>query len=162
MAETGVEIKDFDIHAYLASGSTKSSTILILLENGYDVIAKNDRPRNLLHMAVVIGDLDIVELLLDRGATIHHRIGIMGENQLNEAVSANQLQIVKALLKKLPHGDIAHTLTEYQIAHSRWNKVQYAGNVEEKLLVYLYLIIVTRIRHYKEQRQMGILKSQIC
>ena len=85
------------LHLALKQGDEE--TIIMFLERGIDINAKDNLGKTALHHATERGDMDIITLLLDRGADIHV-IDNYGRTALHYAARMGDKDIITLLLDK--------------------------------------------------------------
>lgn len=83
-----------------------------LLDNGADVNECNELRRTALHFATRRGAVEIVELLIERGADVARADGDKGVTPLMNAVYSNSIECVKAILNAQPDLFEIHTAQE--------------------------------------------------
>lgn len=72
----------------------------LLLTNGSKVNSKNKKPSNTpLHFAAINGDIEIVKMLLDRGANIDAK-NQYGRTPLHNAIENKKMEITELLLNR--------------------------------------------------------------
>ncbi|KAI1560042.1 Ankyrin repeat protein [Pyrenophora tritici-repentis] len=84
---------------HLAASAGLTSAVIRLLEGGYNVDEKDGHESTSLYYACLNGDVDVVQVLIDKNAEVNAQGGYYG-NALQAASARGYEQIVKMLLDK--------------------------------------------------------------
>lgn len=99
--------------------------IILLLDAGSDINAENENSKTALTLAVERGDMDLIKLLLGRGADVNHRAySTHGNSALDEAAFDGRLDIVQLLMDG--GAELKHETRSFTSLHraSAWGRLE--------------------------------------